>query len=591
MGQVEGTRHAARRAGLAAGIAAAHLGIAILLLRSALEPGTFPGGSRGEAWGRLFVTAQVGRWVRGEAPWLKADLAGWPTPISFWPVDPLIQAVSVPLSALLGDTAALTAVTITLVTLTGLGVTALARTLGASAGRAVAAGLACQLAPYLIRNLTDLVLEVEAAGLLALAAAAMISAARAPDPRRLALAGLAVAALAATSPYYAIYLAMGAAIAAIAQPRRWRESLKLGAVGALACGLVLLPLGLAEGGSSGRLGPQYQGRGYHPTPGALVHASGRPWREALPPEPQGQKHALDELPEDQDGGLKGRKPGEKGAAAGPQQPQWSRLLARTPGGAVALLALCVGLLSRDGRRWALLGLVFYAGSPAPYRLASMFGYPVGDGVGLIQELLQRLPLTNTLGNPMRALTPALILGFSSASLTLSRLRWLGAPLLPLLALAEAALHLPSLGAPATRATGLDQTLRALSGPTMVFPSGDPPAWHPSVYPKEVLFLAGRAGVPVPYDYGRGRTPADLWAQIALARIADTPLGDSALHQVRPQPDEATLWRELPFDQLLVLEDRLNAAQLSALRGWLSAHATLQAEEPGGSVWTRPVIHE
>ena len=477
---------------LAPALVALYVGVAMVLLRSALAPGMFPGGSRGEAWGRLFVTAQVSRWVRGEAPWLKADLAGWPRPISFWPVDPLTAAVSVPLSALLGDTGGLTAVTIMLVALTGLGVYALARTLGANRASAASAGLACQLAPYLVRNLTDLVLEVEAAGLLALAAAALVRAFREPDRRTLPLAGLAVGALAATSPYYAIYLAIGAGLAALTQPRRWRDSLKVGAVGALACGLVLLPLALAEGGQSGRLGPQYQGRGYHPTPGALVHATGRPWHEALPPEPQGQKGDLDELPEDPDGGLKGKKPGALPTSSGPPQPTWSRLLSRVPGGAVAVLALGLGLLSRQGRRWAILGLLFYLGSPAPSRLLGMFGWQVGEGVGLIQELLQRLPLTNTLGNPMRALTPALVLGFVAASLTLSRRRWLWA-LLPPLALLEAAVHLPTLAAPATRATGLEQTLQALSGPTMVFPSGDPPIWHPSVYPKEVLFLAGRAG--------------------------------------------------------------------------------------------------
>lgn len=573
--------------GWRAALVAVYAGAALLLLRGALAPDRFPGGSRGEAWGRLYVTAQVERWIRGEAPWLSADLAGWPAPIRFWPVDPLVQAISVPLSALVGDTGALTAVTALLVTLTGFGVYTLARTLGAHRGPALVAGLACQLAPYLVRNLTDLVLEVEAAGLLALAVAAMVHASRDLTARRLALAGLAIAGLALASPYYAIYLALGAAVAAVCQPRRFRESLALAAVGALACGLALAPLAAAEGGAAGRLGPQYQGRGYHPSPGALVHASGRIWDGAMPPDPLAQGEEDREIPEDPEGGLKGRKPGPRGAEP---HATWRQQVTRVPGGLVALLALGLGLASREGRRWALLGLVFYVGSPAPYRLGAMLGLSSSEPTGLIQELMQSLPLTNTLGNPMRALTPALILAFASGSLTLSRRPRLAALLVPL-AVLEASLHVPHLRAPSTAAPALEQTLQVLSSPTIVFPSGDPPVWYPTVYPKEVLFLAGRAGVPVAYDYGRGRTPADLQAQIALSRIADTPIGDSALRQVRLEPDLAKMWRDLPFDQLLVLEDRLTQAQRATLRAWLSAHATLLAEEPGASAWTKPVVSQ
>lgn len=574
------------------------LAVALAELRNALARHTIPGAPLGEGWGRLYVTAQVGRWLRGEAAPLHADLIGWPEKVSFWPTDPLLQLLAVPLSALLGDTGGLTALTLILAFLAGFGPWVLARTLGATPLGAAVAGLIVQLAPYLTRNLADLVLEVEAVGLLALAGAAMLRAARAveegrPAGRSLALAGLGVFALAASSPYYAVYLALVAGMAALLRPRAWRASLRLGLVGALACGLALAPLALAEGGQKGRLGPQYQGRGYHPSPGAMVHASGRPWEGQRAPEAAGPGGGDPvAAPVDEEAAPEGpRKGGRSQAEArrrgeGAGEPRWKRVISRLPGGGTALLALAVGLVVPASRPVAALALLVFLIGPGPGRLIALAGLDGREGPGLAQELLRRLPLTNTLGNPTRVLAPFLVLAAAAGGLAVGRRAWMALGL-GALVFAEAWLHQPRLAVPATRAHAPQRALEALRGPTIVFPSGDPPLWHPGVAPKEVLTLAGRAGVPVAYDYGRGRPPADLRALVRLSAIADAPLGDSAFFQSRPLPADRELWPSLAFESLLVLEDRLTAAQLARLRDWLEAHATLLAEQPGASAWSLP----
>ncbi len=578
------------------------LGVALAELRLAFAPGHIPGAPLGEGWGRLFVTAQVTRWATGEAPWGYADLAGYPAQVLFWPTDSLVQAVAVPLSALFGDTAGLTLVTLLLAFLAGFGPYILARTLGAERGPAALAGLLVQLTPYLMRNLADLVLEVEAVGLLALAGAAMIHAGRTigeggPWRGPLALAGVGVFAVAASSPYYAVYLAFIGAAAALFRPRRWRASLAIGGVGALACGLALAPLAITEGGARGRLGPQYQGRGYHPSPGAMVHADGRAWKGPRVPEGAGPGGGDPVAAPIDDGkeaeaGPKGPRKGGKSEAelrnrsSSRSATGWKYTVSRLPGGGAVLIALLIGLLTQKSRPYALLGLLVFAVGPGPARLGALTGLWQAEGPGLLQELLRVLPLTNTMGNPTRVLAPFIVLAAVSASLAIGARRW-PVLLLGLLTVAEAWLHQPWLSVPATRVQTPLDALSALRGPTIIFPSGDPPLWHPGLAPKETLYLAGRAGVPIAYDYGRGRLPSDLHALVRLSAVADTPMGDSALHQSRPMPSDATLWSGLPFEQILVLEDRLSSEQRERLRDWLGAHATLRAEEPGASVWSLP----
>ncbi len=574
--------------------------VAGMELRLAFAPGHVPGAPLGESWGRLFVTAQVSRWFRGEAPWGVADLAGWPERVTFWPTDPAVQLLAVPLSAAFGDARGLTLVTLLLAALAGIGPYVLARTLGAGRWAATAAGLLVQVSPYLLRNLADLVLEVEAVGPLALAGAAMISAARAigegrPARRALLWVGLSVFALAGSSPYYAVYLAGIAALAALFRPRAWRASLAIGAVGALACGLALAPLIWTEGGARGRLGPQYQGRGYHPSPGAMVHADGSPWkgpRVAPRAGPGGGdpvaaplgEESEDERPRSKRGGRSQSEARIQGARS--QEPAWKYTISRLPGGGVALLALGLGLALPRGRPLAMLGLVVFLVGPGPGRLGALSGLWSAESPGLAQELLRRLPMTNTMGNPTRILAPFIVLAAASCAAGLGARRS-PAALLAGLALAESWLHQPWLGVPATRLAPPLDVLEALDGPTIVFPSGDPPLWHPGLAPKEVLYLAGLAGVPVAYDYGRGRRPSDLQALVRLCAVADAPMGDAALYESRPMPSDADLWGRLDFQHILVLEDRLSVEQAGRLHAWLSERATLLAEEPGASAWSLP----
>src|SRR5687767_7262326 len=78
---------------------------AIWAVHAGLLGGAIVGLPWGEAWGRLFVTGQVTRWSTGTpAGW--ADLVDAPHGRPFWPVDPVVQLVQVPLDALLGEATA-----------------------------------------------------------------------------------------------------------------------------------------------------------------------------------------------------------------------------------------------------------------------------------------------------------------------------------------------------------------------------------------------------------------------------------------------------------------------------------------------------
>ncbi|RME24074.1 MAG: hypothetical protein D6798_12125 [Deltaproteobacteria bacterium] len=538
------------------------------MLRASLSSGHFPGGANSEGWGRLFVNAQVARWLRGEAPVGFADLLAWPTGMSFWPTDPLTQLVQLAATAIVGDLAGLTVTTLAWLSLAGVGPYLLARTAGASRGGAFLAGLVVQLSPFLARHASDLVLEVLALGPLALAVAAILRHVTGPRPRPGLVFG-AILGVALTSPYYAVYLALCCAVAAALRPSAWRRFVGLALTGALACGLALAPLLATESGDQGRLGGAFSRRGFEMAPTALVAGDGRPVRR-------------DRHPARADQPAPPARPDRRPA----RPPPWQPVVHRLPGGGVVLLSLILGLFSRRSRPWSLAGLLLLLAGPEPWASGAALGLPVRRFAGPVAWVLRHVPLLDTLGNPGRITGLAVLAGGVAAGRLATGRRWL-LPLLAPLALAELSLHRPGLALPATAARTPPAVLAALRGPTVVFPSGDPPVWNPDVAPKEVLFIAGRAGVPVAYDYGRLRTPADLPVQARLAGISGCPIGVVARRTAPPLPDSATAWGALPFDSLLVLEDRLDHAELVRLRRWLDAHARLRVRGGGWSAWDWP----
>ena len=74
---------------------------ALWLVRAGLFTGDVVGLPWGEAWGRLFVTGQVARWLRG-TPVGWADEMDFPGGRPLWPVDPVVQIAAVPLEAIVG---------------------------------------------------------------------------------------------------------------------------------------------------------------------------------------------------------------------------------------------------------------------------------------------------------------------------------------------------------------------------------------------------------------------------------------------------------------------------------------------------------
>ena len=519
----------------------------------------------------------MGRWFRLEAPPGRADLLAWPAGQSFWPVDPALQLVELPLAALLGDAAGLTLLTLLLLVLAGLGPYRLVRVLGGPPAGALLAGLLVQLSPYLLRNLHDMVTEVLAVGILALAAAEILRLVRAgsevwPTPRDLLRVGLVVGLVASSSPYYAVFLAVCCALLVPLWWRPWRAWTGVALASGLACALALAPLLAAEGGASGRLGPSYQGAGYQLTPSPLVDPVSR---APSPPRPP----------------VRAPPPGDAGPAAGPPPGSGppsalSRALHRAPGGATLVLGLALALALGGARRAAAFALLLALLGPALPLARRALGQHVDAVGGVIFGLLQQLPLTAALGNPTRFLAVTVLAAAVAVGLSAGRRRRLAA-VLGLLVLVEVWQTLPQGTAPATPLAVDEEVLAALEGPTVVFPSGDPPSWHPDVGPKEALYLAGRAGVPVAYDYGRGGLPADLPAILALARVSRTPIGVRALELGEPLEDSAAAWSELPFDHVLVLDDRLTERERAALHGWLGDRARLLARGPHSSAWSWP----
>ncbi|MBN1335827.1 MAG: hypothetical protein JXB39_07680 [Deltaproteobacteria bacterium] len=536
------------------------------LLAGTWRSGVVLGTPGGEAWGRMFVAAQVRRWLTGEATAGRADLLAFPEGMPFWPVDPVVQVFQVPLGAWLGEPRGLVAVAAGLLFLAGVGPYALARTAGASRLGALATGLLVQLSTPIHRNLREGILEVAAVGLLALAARACLLALKTPGWRRLLSVGLFVALLAGTSPYYAVYLALGCAFAALCTPGRWRRWLGITLAGALACTLVAGPLVVLEGGEDGRLGSEWRSGGFHPAPSVLLQAEvgevdgdvSLSAASLASPDPPGPK------------------------TMGVRTRPFEHLVHRLPGGMAILLALALGLGVSSGRSWALLSAAFFVTGPGLLLLLRLLGIHIPLEQAPLGRLLDAVPLTSVLGNPSRLVVTFLLPAAVAGGLAASR-RWPWVVLLVGVAVADLTITLKPAIVPSFPYLEEPAVLAALHGPTVVFPSGDRPCWNPEVGPKEPAYLASRAGVPIATDYGRGRPPADLPVQVGLSRISGVPIGEHALKGART----LELGPPAPFRCLLVLEDRLPPAGRERLLAWLAAHSDLLARGDRSSAWRIP----
>ncbi|MFH1465867.1 MAG: hypothetical protein ABIO70_15880, partial [Pseudomonadota bacterium] len=468
----------------------------VLLLRDGLASGRFLGQPFGEGWGHLYSVGQAVRWLGGGAWPGRADLLAYPDGMGFWPVDPLVTGLGAMVAGLGGGGATaiaagwMTAVLLLLFT-AGLGGWVLARTAGAGPWAATAAGLGLQLHPYLLRSAQDGVVEVLALGMLAAVGAAALYALRHPGRRAWVLLLVAGLAVAAASPYYAVYAVIY--WVALAPWMLWRGRrtpwLRVGLVLGLAFGLVAAPLLVAESGPGGRLDPRFQSGGFQLAPqnpvlmavdGSLAPAPARLVRPARPLQDE-------------------RKPTESWRDLRPLQS--------FPGGLVCALALGLGLLSRRGRPWALLALALFALGAGPQLLMRTLVPRAPVHWSPLQELLQLLPLTRQLGNAQRLVVlyvlPALVGGACALG---ERARW--ALLLATATLAEALLVLPGLRFATTDVDVDAAVLAALDGPTVTFPVGDPPLWCGRAPPQTRPF-PGRAPRPA-----RGRR---LWPRAAARR--------------------------------------------------------------------------
>lgn len=513
----------------------------------------------GEVWGRLFVTGQVGRWL-GQAPPGWADLLSAPHGQRFWPVDPILQLLAVPLVSLTGEAVAWALILAGLAWLAGVGGWFLARTAGAGPWSALAGGALLQLSPFWLRNAADGVTETLATGPLALAAAFALLVARGEGRRAWRGFGLSVVLLTGLSPYYALYGALGLALSLPLWPRHaWRRGAALLGLAA-GVGLVfLLPMAWAEAGPGGRLSAAWEG-GYRLLPEPLVRIS--PTRELIPV-------SVARL-----GG------GEPGGVA-----LWHRTLVQWPGGIGVLAALLAGLSLPRWRRAAGLGLGLLLLGPG----WSVLGrWLTGmDLTSPLQWLLLQLPVTRVLGNDERMVVLPLV----CAALLVGPLarRWRGwAPTLAILALAAGMLEVPPLRLPVVPMTAPTSLWEAIEGPTITWPSGDPPLWNPGQPPKLGLWLAAQHGGPQAYDYGRGAFPTDAPLQVRLSQVAGVPLGRRAA-ELGLRTDDEVLWselREAGFTRVLVLTRGLEPGQVQRAWTWLGQElGEPLAQEPGGAVWS------
>ncbi len=537
----------------------------LLLLRETLQPGRFPGTPFGEGWGRLFVNGQVIRWLTGLAPVAESDLLNHPHGLPFWPVDALTHLVMALPTMLAGsspvaDAAALSLTMALLFLATGLGTYLLAREAGARSWASLAAGLAAQLHPFLLRNAEDTVMEVLALGPAALALAAGLRAWRRPSARRSALVAAAAWVTGATSPYYAVYLCLGFAALtpwALLTRAGWRRWLPPAAGLLLGFFLAALPLLLTETSPQGRLGPSYREGGYSLGPARMVLL-----------EPDGEFR-----PAPKRRGRRQERPGAELAALPPQPPSaLRRALIGFPGGAACFVALLAGLCTRRSRPWALAAALFFLLGPGPTLLSRDLGLRLE--LNLLQELLQLLPLTRSLGNAQRMTMGYALPALVAAAVAL-RTRGAWSLILAALAALECWCMLPRFSLPSTQVS-VDQTiLAALYGPTVSFPAGDPPYWSPDAPPKLNLFLASVHGHAVAGDYGRGRLPTDLPLVAALSAWGQVPIAERAARSLpagamEPQELAGSL-RNHGYANLLVLEIALSDRQSAAIHAASEAH--------------------
>ncbi len=527
----------------------------MLLLRGALVSGHFPGQPFGEGWGRLFASGQLGRWLRGLAPIGHGDLLAWPETVPFWPVDPLTSTLAAAVSIAAGggaprDAAALSLVVLLSSVMAGGCVWVLARMAGARPWAATCAGLAVQLHPFLLRSAQDGVVEVLAVGPLALLAAAAVWAMKAAGWQRWLLVLLATLATALTSPYYAVYAALSwcALLPWALFENRTRAWLPLGGAVLLGGMLAAAPLLHAEWGPNGRLDSRYEGGGYQiaPTGQVVLDLNGTTSRGTLP---------RTGMPPTRRGVPKSTHRGR----AGPPSTL-SRLLHGFPGGLTCLVALMAGLAVRSARPWAALAFgMFVLGAGPPLLARCLTPSPIW--LSPIQELLQLLPVTDSMGNAQRLVMlyvlPAAIAGALAAS------RWVAlVPVLLLSVVGEAWLTLPDLRV-ATTSVDVDETiLAAIDGPVVTFPIGDPPVWNAASPPKRALYLATLHGQPVAGDFGRGRNPADLGLVATLSAWSGLTLDPAVARQAAydglPASDPPG------FTSLLVLHESLDERQRTNL---------------------------
>lgn len=539
---------------------AGHAAIAAWVVRAGLGTGAIIGIPWGEQWGRLFVAAQVGRWLRGTPPgW--ADLLAAPHGRPFWPVDPLVQAVEVPASALAGEATGW-ALTLGLLSfVAGLGGTTLARRFGADWPRAAVAGLLVQLNPFWLREGAEGVTEVLAVGLLALAAAAAHRAVVAPSRRSILVFAAAWAAVCWTSPYSALY-GFGAAILMSWAFERRAAAVVLGT--ALIVGILAAsPLVLAESGDRGRLTATWTG-GYRLVPDQLVRiqrdAAGTVTLQPTKPPPFGL-----------DAGSQGRS----------RISPVARFLVPWPGGFPVAALLLLGLTRPQTRRAAAFGLVFFLIGPAWGPIVRAIGLP--ELPSPLEAALSRLPVTSLLGNVNRSVVVPLLVAAGVAGSDRNRL---GTLVLAAAVVTAALVEVPTLSLPATEVHPPVRLYAAIEGPTAVFPSGDPPVWNPGPWPKENLWHAGHHGGAQGYDYGRGGDPADVDLQVRLSEVGGVALGRGAAEKHRAS--DADIWRglrEARFARVLVLRRTLEDPAWEEIHAWLTAELGAPIAMDGdGGVW-------
>lgn len=526
--------------------------IAAWAVSLAVDPWRTVGTSYGEGWGRQLVTAQVWRWMTGRAPWGLADLLAAPTGQAFWPVDPAVQLLAAPLAALTDTPTALLAAVWLLYATAGLGPTLLALRLGARSWAAPLAGLLVQLSPFVLDHAADVVLEVLAFGPLAWVAASLHAAWQHPSRRALAGVGVSTALLAATSPYFAVYAALGAACAVAWH--RPRGLLRIAAAGALGCFLSLAPLLATEGGPGGRLSAGSGDAGYALVPGDMLRfEQGRP----VPVERR-------ELPRLEDH----RRPAP-----------WSPPRERLPGGNALAIAGLIGLSSRRLRPWVGLGLISVALGPGPGLLARSMGWGAVPLEGVLGRVLDLTPLGAVLGNPVRLLAPwVLLAAVGGAAAVRGRPRAALGLVALVLAVRSGLPRLPL--AAAWRPGPLPPAELVPAGALSIYPSGDPPWWHPALGPKETLYITAQLGTPTPGDYGRRHVPADRELLLAAAMASGGIVARDALRGGLPPREQA--WTGSAA--LLVLEDRLGHTEQEQLEAWLEARAERRWQGSRVSLW-------